>query len=105
MFKYFSTLIIILLILASNLFSQTNNSKLFYLSINAGLYITSLENFDETYDSKLGFVYGLGAGLQLSSKSYLFGKATLFSKSGIPYKKTLYSNIISFSFKSKGWFC
>lgn len=82
-------LILLIVIISSlTIYAQNEKIKSAYLSIHLGMFLTSIENFDKTYDSQLGFVYGLGVGLPLSSRSYLYGKATLFSKSGIPVIQT-----------------
>ena len=69
-------------------FPQNNNSKSVFISAHSGIFLTSIENFDKTYDSNLGLVYGLGIGLPLSTRSYIYGKATLFSKTGTPLIQT-----------------
>ena len=70
------------------IFPQNNNFKSVFISTHSGIFLTSIENFDKTYDSNLGLVYGLGIGLPLSTRSYIYGKATLFSKSGTPVIQT-----------------
>ena len=78
-------LIPILVIISSfSIYAQGENLKSVFLSLHSGVFLTSIDNFDKTYDSQLGFVYGLGVGVPLSTRSYLYGKATLFSKSGTP---------------------
>lgn len=73
---------------ASLVFSQSEKSSSQYLSIHTGLFITSIKDFDKTYDSQLGLVYGLGLGLPLSTRAYIYGKTTFFSRSGVPVIKT-----------------
>lgn len=77
-------LFILLVLLLATGYGQSVATKSPYLSIHTGVFISSIDNFDKTYDSQMGLVYGLGLGLPVSTRSYIFGKATLFSKSGIP---------------------
>jgi len=82
-------LILVLVIISSlSIYAQNENKKSVFLSVHSGIFLTSIEDFDKTYDSQLGLVYGLGIGLPLSTRSYLYGKATLFSKSGTPVIQT-----------------
>lgn len=83
------TLIFVLVIISSlSIYAQGENLKSVFLSVHSGIYLTSIEDFDKTYNSQLGLVYGLGIGLSLSTRSYLYGKATYFSKSGTPVIQT-----------------
>ncbi|MFZ2323581.1 MAG: hypothetical protein WAV89_07790 [Ignavibacteriaceae bacterium] len=82
MFK--KIILFIMIMNASIVFSQKENLKSAFLSVHSGAFLSSISDFDKTYDSQLGFVYGLGFGLPLSSRSYIYGKATLLSKSGTP---------------------
>ncbi|MBI5661881.1 MAG: hypothetical protein HZC46_07020 [Ignavibacterium album] len=82
-------LIFVLIIISSlSIFAQGENLKSVFLSVHSGIFLTSIEDFDKTYDSQLGLVYGLGIGLPLSTRSYLYGKATYFSKRGTPVIQT-----------------
>lgn len=87
MLKKIRTVVFILSISAS-VYAQNENFKSSFLSVHSGVFLTAINNFDKTYDSPLGFVYGLGVGLPLSTRAYLYGKATLFSKNGIPVIRT-----------------
>lgn len=71
-----------------SIYAQSDSLKSSFFSLHSGIFLTSLENFDETYDSQYGFVYGLGIGMPLSTRLSIYGKATLFSKSGSPVIKT-----------------
>jgi len=71
-----------LFLVSFTIFPQSNNLKSVFVSAHSGIFFTSIEDFDKTYDSNIGLVYGLGIGLPLSTRSYIYGKATLFSKSG-----------------------
>ena len=56
-------LILILIIIGSfSIFAQDENLRSPFLSIHSGVFITSMDNFNKTYDSRLGLVYGLGLG-------------------------------------------
>lgn len=82
-------LLLVLVIIASrSIYAQGENLKSAYLSVHSGIFLNSIEDFDKTYDSQFGFVYGLGVGLPLSTRSYIYVKATLFSKSGTPVIQT-----------------
>ena len=83
-----SWIFILLFICSFSIYSQTQKKKSLFVSIHSGLFITSIENFEDTYDSQAGIVYGLGLGLPLSTKAFIYGKATLFSKNGTPVFRT-----------------
>jgi hypothetical protein len=85
--RIYLALIFIILSSVSN-YAQSQNLRSIYLSAHTGAFLTANDNFDKTYDSKLGLVYGFGVGLPLSTRSYIYGKATLFSKSGTPVLQT-----------------
>jgi len=78
----FQIIIVIIILGTESIYSQNENIKSPYLSVHSGVFLISIDNFDKTYNSQLGLVYGFGVGLPLSTKSYLYGKATLFTKSG-----------------------
>lgn len=71
-------------LLSINTYSQTTHPRLFFISVHTGGYFITNENFSRTYDSNNGLVYGLGFGVTLSNKIYLYSKVTYFSKDGIP---------------------
>ncbi len=81
-------LVIFIFFISISLYAQSKNLESPFLSVHSGVFLTSIKNFDKTYNSQLGLVYGLGAGLPLSTKSYIYGKATLFYKSGTPVIRT-----------------
>ncbi|NLT52281.1 MAG: hypothetical protein GXX85_15360 [Ignavibacteria bacterium] len=85
-FRSFSFFLVFVLIIFATTSSQaqTSNLKSPFISLHSGIFITSLENFSKTYDSKTGLVIGLGLGLPFSTRTYLYGKATYFSKTGVP---------------------
>jgi len=80
--------LVLVLISSLSIYAQSENLRSPFLSVHSGVFFTSVDNFDKTYDSQLGLVYGLGVGLPLSTRSYLYGKASLFSKSGTPVVQT-----------------
>ncbi|MGE5429483.1 MAG: autotransporter domain-containing protein [Syntrophomonadaceae bacterium] len=84
MLKRIILVVVFLLISHCQMFSQSNIPAPFYISLNAGGFITAHENFSKTYDSNLGFTFGGGIGLPLSSKLYMTGRGSYFSKSGVP---------------------
>jgi len=84
MLKKINIIIVIIFLVTGSIYSQNENIRSPYLSVHSGVFLTSLDNFEKTYNSQLGLVYGFGAGLPLSTRSYIYGKATLFSKSGTP---------------------
>jgi hypothetical protein len=55
-----------------------------FISANTGIFLTAHENFSKVYDSNTGIVFGGTLGLPLSTRTYLYGKATYFSKRGVP---------------------
>ena len=82
-------LILVVFILSNNLlYSQIQLSDSYNFSLHGGIFHTAQDDFDKTYDSNIGFVYGVGFGIPVSTKSYFYGKATYFSKDGVPLKKT-----------------
>jgi hypothetical protein len=81
-------ILVVILLSSFSIYAQSENLKSPFVSVHTGVFLTSIDNFDKTYDSQLGLVYGLGVGLPLSTRSYLYGKVTLFSKSGTPVIQT-----------------
>jgi hypothetical protein len=82
--KQFMQLLIPMFILSHSSSSQTQEFKSPFVSGNLGCFVTSLKDFSKVYDSNIGFAFGGGVGLPLSSRTYLYGKATYFLKSGVP---------------------
>lgn len=68
----------------ATLLAQESNVKSAFISANLGGFIIAHNDFEKVYDSKFGFAPGISLGFPLSSKLYLLGKATYFSKSGVP---------------------
>jgi hypothetical protein len=81
--KYLSTFLFAL-VLTTTIHSQAIEPRIPYVSVHTGIFNITRDNFDKVYDSNLGFVYGFGAGLPLTPRLYLFGKVTIFSKTGTP---------------------
>ncbi len=64
--------------------SQETDYRSPFISANLGGFVSSLKDFGKVYDSNLGFAFGAGVGLPLSSRTYIYGKASYFTKSGVP---------------------
>jgi hypothetical protein len=64
--------------------SQTVGLRSPFISGNIGVFITAVDSFDKVYDSHAGFAFGGGVGLPISTRTYLYGKMTRFTKSGVP---------------------
>jgi hypothetical protein len=62
--------------------AQTSQQGLVYVSAHAGGFVSSLEGFENIYDSRLGFAFGGGFGLPLLNHLYLHCDATYFSRTG-----------------------
>jgi hypothetical protein len=88
MLKKNHVIIVFIFLCTESMYSQNENMRSPFLSVHSGVFLTSIDNFDKTYNSQLGLVYGLGVGLPLSTRSYIYGKATIFSKSGTPVIQT-----------------
>ena len=71
-------------IVCSSAQSQEINYRSPFISANLGVFVSSLKDFDRVYDSNLGIAFGAGIGLPLSSRTYIYGKATYFVKTGVP---------------------
>jgi hypothetical protein len=46
--------------------------------------MSAKQDFEKAYNSRLGFAFGGEFGLPLSAQTYLYGKVTYFSKTGVP---------------------
>jgi hypothetical protein len=77
-------LLLFSLLFAGSLCAQDSNQNSAFISANLGGFITAHEGFANTYDSKFGFAPEVSLGLPLSTRLYLFGKATYFAKTGVP---------------------
>ena len=64
--------------------AQTSEPRSPFISAHLGGFVTSLDGFDKVYDTNIGFVFGAGVGLPVSTRMYFYGKATYFAKSGVP---------------------
>ena len=69
--------------------SQTAEPPSGFISANAGGFLSAKKDFDKAYNSPLGFAFGGAFGLPLSAQTYLYGKVTYFSKTGVPPIYTL----------------
>lgn len=84
MFSKICSVIFVVLIMSSAILPQEKTPRSVFVSVHGGLFNSALKNFKEVYNSNTGFVYGLSVGLPTSTRSYLYSKATYFSKSGTP---------------------
>jgi hypothetical protein len=76
--------LIVSLLLFSCAIAQQSNTRSVFIGVNAGLFNIERENFDKTYNSSAGFCPSLTIGIPVSTRSYLYGKVSYFSKSGTP---------------------
>ncbi len=80
---FMKKLISIIFFISVTLFAQTKNSSPF-LSVHGGLHRTSIDNFDENYDSKNMFNYGGGFGIPLTRRNFLYFKFSYYHVEGQP---------------------
>jgi len=82
------------IVLTINIYAQNPNPKSPFISLIGGGTITFHEDFTEDYDSKIGLSYGFNFGFPLSTKLFLYTKATYFSTSGVPtaYRMNYYDS-------------
>jgi len=76
--------LIISLLLFSCTFSQQSNTRSVFIGLNTGLFNINRTDFDKTYNSSAGFCPSLTIGIPVSTRSYLYGKVSYFSKSAAP---------------------
>jgi hypothetical protein len=76
------------LIFSFNLYGQQKEIKSVFISANLGIYNIADDHFSKTYDSNIGFAPAISLGLPLSTRTYLYGKASYFIKNGVPYTNT-----------------
>jgi hypothetical protein len=69
--------------------SQTAEPPSAFISANAGGFMSAKKDFDKAYHSPLGFAFGGAFGLPVSAQTFLYGKVTYFSKTGVPLIYTL----------------
>ncbi len=69
--------------------SQTAEPPSGFISANAGGFLSAKKDFDKAYNSPLGFAFGGAFGLPLSAQTFLYGKVTYFTKTGVPLIYTL----------------
>ncbi len=88
----------------STIFSQQESRKTPFISANLGIYNIAENNFDQVYNSKIGFLPGITVGLPLSSCTYLYGKVSYFAKDGVPvnYTYILQNGNLVLSYEGKG---
>ena len=86
---------IFLILIFSNtlIYSQEINGKSGFLSLNSGTFVSSINQFPKTYDSRFGFIDGLEVALANTERIYFFLKVSYFTKSGTPVTNDFdYSN-------------
>jgi len=88
-FFTFYTLLILFSLSTKPVQAQEAKLKSAFVSANLGGFITARDGFEKVYDSKFGLVPGVSLGLPLSSRMYLYGKATYFAKNGVPVVTTI----------------
>lgn len=76
--------LLLCVIFVSSLYPQQTNSKSVFISLNLGIYDVSNNQFNKAYNSNIGFLPGITIGLPFSTRTYLYGKASYFSKDGVP---------------------
>jgi len=72
------------LVFISSLYSQQTNLKSVFVSANLGVYDIARNQFDKEYNSNLFFLPGFTLGIPISTRTYLYGKASYLSKDGVP---------------------
>lgn len=75
-------------ILSFQLYAQQHEIKSVFITANLGIYNIAADQFSKTYDSNIGFAPSISLGLPLSTRSYLYAKASYFIKNGVPYTST-----------------
>ena len=86
-------LLLILIFSYSLIYSQDRNEKSGFISLNSGTFVSSINQFSKTYDSRFGFINGLEVALANTKRTYFFIKVSYFAKSGTPVTNDFdYSN-------------
>jgi hypothetical protein len=67
-----------------NSHAQQTNPKSVFVSANIGLFDVAQSQFEKVYDSNLAFLPEIAIGLPVSTRTYIYGKASYFSKNGVP---------------------
>lgn len=75
-------------ILTFQIYAQQHEVKSVFVSANLGIYNIADDNFSKVYDSNMGFAPAISLGLPLSTRTYIYAKASYFIKNGVPYTST-----------------
>lgn len=81
-------LLFLSIVLSIQIYSQQKEIKSVFITANLGIYNIAADQFSKTYDSNIGFAPAITLGLPLSTRTYLYGKASYFFKNGVPYTST-----------------
>jgi hypothetical protein len=81
-------LLFLFVIFIVNINAQQTDMKSFFVSANFGINDIAADNFSKVYDSNLGFSPAISLGLPISTRTYLYAKASYFFKNGVPYTTT-----------------
>ena len=82
--KYIKLLFLSLIFSGSLIYSQETNGKSGFISLNTGTFISSIDQFSKTYDSRFGFIYGIEVAIANTEQTYFFIKVSYFAKNGTP---------------------
>lgn len=77
-------ILLLSLIFISSIYAQQTNFKSAFISANLGIYDVAQSQFDQVYNSNIGFMPGISLGLPISTRTYVYCKASYFSKEGVP---------------------
>jgi hypothetical protein len=81
-------MILIFMIISFQNYAQQAEVKSVFVTANLGIYYIAADQFSKIYDSNMGFAPSISLGLPLSTRSYLYAKASYFIKNGVPYTST-----------------
>ena len=76
--------LLLCVMLISSLYAQQTNLKSAFVTANLGVYDVAQSQFDQVYNSNIGFLPGISLGLPISTRTYFYCKASYFSKDGVP---------------------
>ncbi len=71
-------------IFISSLYAQQTSLRSPFVSANVGIYDIAADQFAEQYNSSIGFLPSVSAGLPITTRMYLYGKVSYFVKNGVP---------------------
>jgi hypothetical protein len=88
MYRILKRLLFLSFIFSFQNYAQQHEIKSVFITANLGIYNIAADQFSKTYDSNVGFAPSISLGLPLSTRSYLYAKASYFIKNGVPYTST-----------------